>query len=47
MEQLEDPFVRLSKDDIKWHQVKGPDSENNGIALCSMNHKLFDSGVFS
>lgn len=32
---------------IKWHQVGGPDSEENGIALCSLHHKLFDRGVFS
>ncbi|WML48481.1 HNH endonuclease [Neobacillus sp. PS3-34] len=24
-----------------------PDSEKNGIALCSMHHKLFDRGVFA
>ena len=32
---------------IKWHQVGGPDCENNGIALCSLHHKLFDRGVFT
>ncbi|MEH7238864.1 HNH endonuclease [Bacillus sp. JJ1562] len=32
---------------IKWHQAGGPDSENNGIALCSLHHKLFDRGVFT
>jgi putative restriction endonuclease len=32
---------------IKWHQAGGPDVENNGIALCSMHHKLFDRGVFT
>lgn len=24
-----------------------PDSEENGIALCAMHHKLFDRGVFT
>ncbi|MGG0033598.1 phosphorothioated DNA-binding restriction endonuclease [Priestia megaterium] len=32
---------------IKWHQAGGPDIESNGIALCSMHHKLFDRGVFT
>ncbi|MDY6826606.1 MAG: HNH endonuclease [Bacillota bacterium] len=32
---------------IKWHQAGGPDEIVNGIALCSMHHKLFDRGVFT
>ncbi|MDX8289333.1 HNH endonuclease [Metabacillus indicus] len=32
---------------IKWHQAGGPDNEENGIALCSLHHKLFDRGVFT
>lgn len=32
---------------IKWHQAGGPDSENNGVALCALHHKLFDRGVFT
>ena len=32
---------------IKWHQAGGPDVENNGIALCTLHHKLFDRGVFA
>lgn len=32
---------------IKWHQAGGPDIEENGIALCSLHHKLFDRGVFT
>lgn len=32
---------------IKWHQAGGPDIEENGIALCTMHHKLFDRGVFT
>ncbi len=31
---------------IKWHSAQGPDVEKNGIALCSLHHKLFDSGTF-
>lgn len=32
---------------IQWHQAGGPDNEDNGIALCSLHHKLFDRGVFT
>ncbi|GAU78659.1 phosphorothioated DNA-binding restriction endonuclease [Fusibacter sp. 3D3] len=32
---------------IKWHQAGGPDREDNGVALCSMHHKLYDRGVFT
>ena len=31
---------------IKWHQAGGPDRAENGLALCSMHHKLFDLGAF-
>ena len=39
--------VALEAAHIKWHQVGGPDVENNGLALCSMHHKLFDRGAFT
>lgn len=32
---------------IKWHQVGGPDIESNGLALCSMHHKMLDRGAFT
>ena len=32
---------------IKWHHAGGPDTESNGLALCSLHHKLFDRGVFT
>ncbi|MFD2670943.1 phosphorothioated DNA-binding restriction endonuclease [Marinicrinis sediminis] len=32
---------------IRWHQSGGPDREENGLALCSLHHKLFDRGVFT
>ncbi|MBI2480922.1 MAG: HNH endonuclease [Planctomycetia bacterium] len=32
---------------IKWHQAGGPDSEDNGLALCALHHKLFDRGAFA
>lgn len=32
---------------IKWHEAGGPDVCENGLALCSMHHKLFDYGAFT
>jgi len=40
-------LVALEAAHIKWHQAGGPDLEHNGIALCSMHHKLFDRGAFT
>lgn len=39
--------VGLEAAHIKWHQARGPDSVDNGIAFCSMHHKLFDVGAFT
>lgn len=32
---------------IRWHQARGPDGVDNGLALCSQHHKLFDLGAFT
>ena len=32
---------------IKWHQAGGPDLPQNGLALCSVHHKLFDLGAYT
>ncbi len=40
-------LVAIEAAHIKWHQVGGPDCEENGIALCSLHHKMFDRGVFT
>jgi putative restriction endonuclease len=32
---------------IMWHQAGGPDTVQNGLALCVLHHKLFDRGVFT
>lgn len=40
-------LVALEAAHIKWHQAGGPDSEENGIALCVLHHKLFDRGAFT
>ena len=39
--------VALEAVHIKWHQAGGPDIEENGIAMCTMHHKLFDRGAFT
>ncbi len=45
--RLRHTLVAVEAAHIKWRQAGGPDTENNGIALCSMHHKLFDRGVFT
>jgi putative restriction endonuclease len=45
--RLGDTLVAVEAAHIKWHQYGGPDCEENGIALCTMHHKLFDKGVFT
>jgi putative restriction endonuclease len=40
-------LVALDAAHIKWHQAGGPDTEENGIALCALHHKLFDRGAFT
>lgn len=39
--------VALEAAHIKWRQAGGPDLEDNGLALCSLHHKLFDRGAFT
>ena len=39
--------VALEASHIKWRQADGPDTEANGLALCSLHHKLFDRGAFA
>ncbi len=40
-------LVGVEAPHIKWHQAGGPDRFENGVALCSLHHKLFDRGVFT
>lgn len=30
---------------VRWFALDGPDSLDNGLALCALHHKLFDRGV--
>lgn len=39
--------IALEAAHIKWYQAGGPDIEVNGIALCTLHHKLFDRGAFT
>lgn len=39
--------VGLDAAHIRWHQFNGPATEQNGLALCVMHHKLFDFGAFT
>jgi putative restriction endonuclease len=39
--------VGLEAAHIRWHQASGPDEVANGLALCSLHHKLFDFGAIT
>lgn len=39
--------IGLEAAHIKWFQAHGPDVVPNGIALCSLHHKVFDLGAFT
>ena len=39
--------IGLEAAHIKWHTQCGPDVVINGLALCSLHHKLFDRGAFT
>lgn len=39
--------IGLEAAHIKWFQAGGPDTESNGLALCSLHHKIFDLGAFT
>ena len=37
--------VGLEAAHVRWFNIGGPDSIDNGLCLCSMHHKLLDKGV--
>ena len=39
--------IALEAAHIKWFQAGGEDTENNGLALCSLHHKLLDRGALA
>ena len=45
--RLEGQPIGLEVAHIKWHSARGPARVENGIALCVLHHKFFDSGLFT
>lgn len=45
--RLDTTVIGLEAAHVQWHQFAGPDTLDNGMALCSLHHKLFDVGAFS
>ncbi len=45
--RLQHAPVGIEAAHIKWHQASGPDTVPNGLALCSLHHKLFDRGALT
>jgi hypothetical protein len=43
--RVADVLVGIDAAHIRWHQFNGPATEQNGVALCVMHHKLFDFGA--
>ena len=39
--------IALEAAHIMWHEAKGPAKVENGLALCSLHHRLFDYGAFT
>ena len=39
--------VGLEAAHIMWHQAGGADTPSNGLALCSLHHKLLDHGAYT
>ena len=39
--------VALDAAHIEWFQAGGPDTVTNGVALCSLHHKIFDLGALT
>lgn len=44
---LRQQIIGVEVSHIKWPQAGGPDSVENGLALCSLHQKLFDFGAFT
>jgi putative restriction endonuclease len=43
--QLERTDLGIEAAHIRWHAAGGPDTPDNGLALCSFHHKTFDRGA--
>ncbi len=42
--RLDEKSLALDAAHIKWHAAGGPDIVPNGLALCSLHHRVFDKG---
>jgi putative restriction endonuclease len=45
--RLGDSLIGIEAAHIMWHQAGGPGTVNNGMAMCSLHHVLFDRGAFT
>ena len=43
--QLGGVAVGIEAAHVRWFNIGGPDDADNGLALCSLHHKLFDRGA--
>jgi len=44
--RLDEVDLGLEAAHIKWHQAGGPDTVQNGLALCAIHHKALDRGAW-
>ena len=45
--RVEGQPIGLEAAHIKWHSARGPARVENGMTLCVLHHKFFDSGLFT
>jgi putative restriction endonuclease len=45
--RVDQAVVGLDAAHIRWKRALGPDHESNGLALCTVHHRLFDRGAFT
>jgi putative restriction endonuclease len=43
--QVGDAVAGVEAAHVRWFNLGGPDDPDNGLALCSLHHKLFDRGA--
>ncbi len=45
--RLIESLLAIEAAHVRWHQAGGPATIENGVALCSLHHNLFDRGAFT
>ena len=45
--RMEGQPLALDAAHIRWHEASGPAQVRNGMALCTLHHRLFDEGAFT